>query len=241
MSRQYPRSAFQGLCGVTRGGQRQFATQTLRVHLLGIDVGGQGEELTRGIFLKQASQSQREPKGGVWTKGAVNLAIFGIPIDDRQITHLICVRLRHLLYDFLGVFWAFYVGKTTGRRPETPPKKSDRKCFRRTQIRWVIWRSSTLASEYLLSESLTSEFPGFGNSVSGRVPVWGFRLPSEFLFSEFPPSESLLSEFPPWNFSRIQAPLNQTPFRLPLNKVTTHVESEPSPKIPGLPPIKRHY
>ena len=23
-------------------------------------------------------------------------------LDDRQITHLICVRLRHLLYDFLG-------------------------------------------------------------------------------------------------------------------------------------------
>ena len=23
-------------------------------------------------------------------------------IDDRQITHLICVRLKHLLYDFLG-------------------------------------------------------------------------------------------------------------------------------------------
>ena len=23
-------------------------------------------------------------------------------LDDRQITHLICVRLKHLLYDFLG-------------------------------------------------------------------------------------------------------------------------------------------
>ena len=32
--------------------------------------------------------------------------------------------------------------KTTGRRPKTPPKKSYSKCFRRTQIRWVIWRSS---------------------------------------------------------------------------------------------------
>ena len=30
MLSQYPRSAFQGLCGVTRGGQQQFATQTLR-------------------------------------------------------------------------------------------------------------------------------------------------------------------------------------------------------------------
>ena len=25
--------------------------------------------------------------------------------DDRQITHLICVRLKHLLYDFLGGVW----------------------------------------------------------------------------------------------------------------------------------------
>ena len=34
---QYPQSAFQGLSGVDRGGQQQFATQTLHVHLLGID------------------------------------------------------------------------------------------------------------------------------------------------------------------------------------------------------------
>ena len=36
MLSQYPQSA-QGLWRVTRGGQQQFATQTLRVHLLGID------------------------------------------------------------------------------------------------------------------------------------------------------------------------------------------------------------
>ena len=34
---QYARSAFQGFCGVTRGGQQHFATQILRVHLLGMD------------------------------------------------------------------------------------------------------------------------------------------------------------------------------------------------------------
>ena len=36
-------------------------------------------------------------------------AIFEAPkLDDRQITHLICVRLRHLLYDFLrGCFGPF--------------------------------------------------------------------------------------------------------------------------------------
>ena len=38
MLSQYPRSAFQGLrAGITRGGQQQLATQTLRVHLLGLD------------------------------------------------------------------------------------------------------------------------------------------------------------------------------------------------------------
>ena len=43
--------------------------------------------------------------------------------DDRQITHLICVRLRHLLYDFLGgVLDLFYRRKIPGRRPKTPPK-----------------------------------------------------------------------------------------------------------------------
>ena len=38
MLSQYPQSAFRGSAGVTRGSQQQFATQTLRVHLLGIDL-----------------------------------------------------------------------------------------------------------------------------------------------------------------------------------------------------------
>ena len=37
MLSQYPQSAFRRFRGVTRGGQQQFATQTLRVHLLGIE------------------------------------------------------------------------------------------------------------------------------------------------------------------------------------------------------------
>ena len=36
MPSQYPRSAFQGLCGC-QGGQQQLTTQTLCVHLLGIE------------------------------------------------------------------------------------------------------------------------------------------------------------------------------------------------------------
>ena len=40
-------------------------------------------------------------------------------LDDRQITHLICVRLRHLLYDFSrGCFGPF---KQEGG-PKHPPK-----------------------------------------------------------------------------------------------------------------------
>ena len=53
----------------------------------------------------------------------------GKNVDDRQITHLICVGLRHVLYYFLKG------RKTTGRRPKTPPKKSHSKCFRWTRIR----------------------------------------------------------------------------------------------------------
>ena len=56
-------------------------------------------------------------------------------LDDRQITHLICVLLRQLLYDFLGGLLGLLYKKTTGRRPRTPPKKSYSKCLRRTQIR----------------------------------------------------------------------------------------------------------
>ena len=37
MLSQYPQTAFQGSPRVAGGGQQQFATQTLRVHLLGLD------------------------------------------------------------------------------------------------------------------------------------------------------------------------------------------------------------
>ena len=63
-------------------------------------------------------------------------------VDERQITHLICARLKYDLYDFFrGCFGAFYTRKRTGNRPKTPLKNSYRSYFRRAQIRWVIWRS----------------------------------------------------------------------------------------------------
>ena len=48
----------------------------------------------------------------------------GQPLDDRQITHLICVRLRHLLYDFLGGVLRLLPLVLLYKRPKTPPKKS---------------------------------------------------------------------------------------------------------------------
>ena len=45
-------------------------------------------------------------------------------LDEGQITHLICARLKYDLYDFFrGCFWAFSTRKRTGSRPKTPPKK----------------------------------------------------------------------------------------------------------------------
>ena len=52
-------------------------------------------------------------------------------MDERQITHLICARLKYDLYDFLrGCFGAFYTRERTGSRPKTPLKKSYRAYFR---------------------------------------------------------------------------------------------------------------
>ena len=70
------------------------------------------------------------------------LSVFSL-LDERQITHLICARLKYDLYDFFRrCFGAFYTRERTGSRPKTPLKKSYRSYFRRAQIRWVIWRSS---------------------------------------------------------------------------------------------------
>ena len=71
--------------------------------------------LVKEVVLLTVGVSKKQKTLSVSTKGA----------DDRQITHLICVRLRHLLYDFLGCVLGRLCKKTTGRRPKTPPKKSE--------------------------------------------------------------------------------------------------------------------
>ena len=48
---------------------------------------------------------------------------------------------------FLGVFWAAFLLFSYIKGPKHPLNKSYSKCFRRTQIRWVIWRLSTLTNQ----------------------------------------------------------------------------------------------
>ena len=53
-------------------------------------------------------------------------------VDERQITHLICARLKYDLYDFFrGCFWAFYTRERKEAGPKHPLKKSYRSYFRR--------------------------------------------------------------------------------------------------------------
>ena len=71
-------------------------------------------------------------------------------IDERQIAHLICARLKYDLYDlFRGCFWAFYTRKRKEAGPKHPLKKSYRSYFRRAQIRWVIGRSFSIINIYI--------------------------------------------------------------------------------------------
>ena len=52
-------------------------------------------------------------------KGAVSQST----IDDRQITHLICVRLKHLLYDFLRGILGLLHKKNNRKEAQNTPKK----------------------------------------------------------------------------------------------------------------------
>ena len=50
--------------------------------------------------------------------------IRSVIVDDRQITHLICVCLRHLLYDsFMGVFWAFFKKRNNRKEAQNTTQK----------------------------------------------------------------------------------------------------------------------
>ena len=52
------------------------------------------------------------------------LTFDGPKLGERQITHLICARLKYDLYDFFrGCFWGLLYKKKKGSRPKTPPKK----------------------------------------------------------------------------------------------------------------------
>ena len=76
-------------------------------------------------------------------KKKTRVFLFAEPLDERQIAHLICARLKYDLYDFFrGVFGPFIKEKEQEAGPKAALKKSYRSYFRRAQIRWVIWRSS---------------------------------------------------------------------------------------------------
>ena len=69
---------------------------------------------------------RRPPGTSLWIFRAIQRFPGSSPdfLDERQITHLICARLKYDLYDFFkGVLWAFHIRETTGRRPKTHPGK----------------------------------------------------------------------------------------------------------------------
>ena len=72
MMSQHPEAPFQGLSGVVGGGgQQQFATQTLRVHLLGVDFWFAKKRLLELAVVKlDAHRTARSPIVG-WEKALV--------------------------------------------------------------------------------------------------------------------------------------------------------------------------
>ena len=59
---------------------------------------------------------------GLPTKEGRVCCYYADGLDDRQITHLICVRLKHFLYDFLGGVWGLLPVVFLYKRHKTPPK-----------------------------------------------------------------------------------------------------------------------
>ena len=67
--------------------------------------------------------------------------------------------------------------KTTGSRPKTPPTKSYSKFLRRTQIRWVIWRSSNHALTAELTEYSQRRQNCLNHSQEKARNIPGQRIP----------------------------------------------------------------
>ena len=83
---------------------------------------------TGAAVAKTKGKDGLKRRGGNCTVGSVHPLYSGCSffayVDEGQITHLICARLKYDLYDyFRGCFWAFSIRKRTGSRPKTPPKK----------------------------------------------------------------------------------------------------------------------
>ena len=72
-----------------------------------------------------AKESPIPTNNNYYDNNSLNLIFAKIAIlDDRQISHLICARLKHDLYDFLrGVFWACFLFLSCIKGLKTPPEK----------------------------------------------------------------------------------------------------------------------
>ena len=81
--------------------------------------GGSSPGAKTGTRVHSAVPPKRKPERGYIRQNHA----FTKPLDERQITHLICARIKYDLYDFFrGCFGAFYTRKRTGSRPKTPLK-----------------------------------------------------------------------------------------------------------------------
>ena len=58
-----------------------------------------------------------------------------------SVSMVIGIRLRHLLYNFFRGCLGPFIWENNRKEAQNTSSKSYSKCFRRTQIRWEIWRS----------------------------------------------------------------------------------------------------
>ena len=133
---------FGGYLPEKQGESKKKKKSTRKSKKAGIRGGDQGNETREDSLACNLSSLDRACANSIKTSACrVSLNIPPpnvknlLPLDDRQITHLICVRLKHLLYDFSRGCFGPSKKENNRKEAQTPPKKSYSKCFRRTQIR----------------------------------------------------------------------------------------------------------
>ena len=89
-------------------------------------------------------------------------------------SHL-CPPKMWSIWLFQLVFLGLLYKKKKGSRPKTPPKKSYRSYFRRAQIRWVVWRSSSTVGGRL-DHFGPARFPTVPQSLPIFLKVFSWRI-----------------------------------------------------------------